>query len=210
MSDLDTLVDRVIRETRGRDRLIVAVAGPPGAGKSTVTKQLVDRLNDGTAGVPAAAFPMDGFHLSNRVLAERGWLSRKGAPQTFDTDGFARTLNRIRGNDGDVPIPLFDRTLDAAIENAAVIRRHHRLIVVEGNYLLLDREPWRGLLPRYDLTVFLRVDAVILENRLIRRWLDQGLDNTAASARALSNDLPNARLVVENSVAADLTFDFAD
>ncbi|MBL6929180.1 MAG: AAA family ATPase [Rhodospirillales bacterium] len=205
MNELELLSDRILQEARKRDRLIVAIAGPPGSGKSTLAEKLVNRLNDGEVPEPSVVFPMDGFHLPNEVLIERNLLPRKGSPPTFDTDGFFRTLKDIRDHRRDVPIPVYDRTASASIIDAGVISLHHRIVVTEGNYLLLDEEPWPVLRPLFDLTVFLRVEPDVLEERLIRRWTDRGAEYAAARDRALSNDMPNARLVAENSVPADLT-----
>ncbi len=205
MNDFERLSDRVLHGARDRERLIVAIAGPPAAGKSTLAEKLVNRLNDGEASEPAAIFPMDGFHLPNQVLIERGLLRRKGAPQTFDTDAFFETLKDIHDHRRDVPIPLYDRTHSASVPEAEVIRLHHRIVVCEGNYLLLDQEPWQAMRPLYGLTVFLRIEMDILEERLIRRWTNRDHTLDAARERAQSNDLPNARLVCEQSAAADLT-----
>ncbi|MBL6946687.1 MAG: AAA family ATPase [Rhodospirillales bacterium] len=205
MNDLDLLSDRVLGAARGHERLIVAIAGPPGSGKSTLAEKLVNRLNDGEASGLAVIFPMDGFHLDNKVLAERGWLPRKGAPHTFDTDAFFETLKDIHDHRRDVPIPVYDRALSGSIIDAGVIRLHHRIVVCEGNYLLLDQAPWSAMTPLFGLTVYLRVEPDILEERLIRRWTDRGAEFDAARNRALSNDMPNARLVAEKSVPADLT-----
>ncbi|MBT3358464.1 MAG: AAA family ATPase [Rhodospirillales bacterium] len=205
MNDLDLLSNRVLEKAHGCERLIVAIAGPPGSGKSTISAKLVGRLNDGETSEPSVVFPMDGFHLDNKILTERGWLPRKGAPHTFDTDAFFKTLKEIHDHRRDVPIPVYDRTASASIIDAGVIRLHHRIVVTEGNYLLLDQAPWRTMKPLFDLTVYLSVEPDILEERLIRRWTDRGAEFDAARNRALSNDMPNARLVAEKSVPADLT-----
>lgn len=207
MDSLEILLGRVVQEARGRDRLIVAIAGPPGSGKSTLAGKLVKRLNGDQTRPIAALFPMDGFHLDNDTLRKRGLFHRKGSPQTFDVEAFRETLDWIRAGGANIPIPTFDRDKDAVIPDAEIIGRDIRIVVVEGNYLLLDQDPWRDLTKLFDLTVFLRVDPEILEARLIQRWLDQGCDLGGAQTRAVSNDLPNARLVMGNVQAADLTLE---
>ena len=149
---------------------------------------------------------MDGYHLDNAVLAERGLTARKGAPETFDVDGLARDLARIRAGDRDVVVPVFDRTLDLARAGARVIRPAHRVVLVEGNYLLLDQPPWDALAPHFDRTLFLSVDRAELRRRLVDRWLAHGLDPAAATARAEGNDLPNAEVVASSVRPADFVW----
>ncbi len=179
-------------------RFITALAGAPGAGKSTLAAELVAELGQG-----ARVVPMDGFHLDNPVLAARGLLSRKGCPESFDALGFVHLIRRLK-SEPEVVIPIFDRQLDLARSGGDVVGPDDRLLVVEGNYLLLNAEPWNLARPLYDLTVALDVPEAELERRLIRRWLDHGHDAEAARARALSNDIPNARRVLQESGAAEV------
>lgn len=195
----DELAGRIRDEAAGRARFVVALAGPPGAGKSTLSEALVDAL-----GSAAVVLPMDGFHLDNAVLETRGLLARKGAPETFDAAGLAVALERVRRDDGEVVVPLFDRSLDLARAGAMVIGKEHRIVLVEGNYLLLDRQPWDALVPFFDLTVRLDAPREELERRLVRRWLDHGHDPEAARRRASGNDMPNADLVMAHSRSADI------
>ena len=183
-------------------RILVAFAGPPAAGKSTMADALVRRLGEN-----AVILPMDGFHLDNAVLDERGLRPRKGAPATFDVAGFASCLARVRSDKGSVLVPVFDRRLDLARAGAREIQSAHRTIVVEGNYLLLRDAPWSAIARLFDATVFLRVPENVIEERILARWRRYGLDERAAKARALENDVPNAGLVIRNSVPADLTLD---
>ncbi len=139
---------------------------------------------------------MDGFHLDNRQLDDLGLRARKGAPQTFDFDGFRCLLDRLRGAARPVYYPVFDRERDIAIAGAGVVTPQTDVIVVEGNYLMLDEEPWSGLAGVFDIEVFLSTALARLEKRLIRRWLDHGYDHDGAAQRARSNDIPNAELVL--------------
>lgn len=190
-------VVQVLRDRARSGRLIVAVAGPPGAGKSTATDALAAEL-DG-----AVVFPMDGFHLDNAILDARGLRARKGAPETFDTAGFGQALARISAGET-VIVPTFDRELDLARAGARVIDAKAPIVLVEGNYLLLDRAPWSDMRANFDLTISIDTPLDVLETRLIQRWLDHGLDFQAAKARAEGNDLPNARLVSQHTTRAEL------
>ena len=181
---------------KGRRRLI-ALAGSPASGKSTLAEAVVAQLN--AAGARAVLVPMDGFHLDNRILEPRGLLARKGAPETFDATGFVKMV-RALSEEEEVVFPLFDRSLDCAVAGAGVITPDHDTVVVEGNYLLLDRDPWRALAPLWDQTAFLSVPLIELKRRLVTRWLHYGLSQAAAEARAEGNDLANAKTVLDQSV----------
>ncbi len=205
MDWLGELACRIQEQAALKNRSIVAIAGPPGSGKSTLADMLLKELNRRAAAEHATIVSMDGFHLDNAVLERRGLLARKGAPETFDCLGYRHVLERIRQNSDDVAIPVFDRDMDVAKAGAAIVRAEHKIILTEGNYLLLTFTPWAELEGLFDLRIFLDVDMAILEKRLVKRWLDHGLDEPAARQRAMSNDVPNARLVIEQSRHADLT-----
>jgi pantothenate kinase len=194
----DALADEIRRRAEGRERFIVAIAGPPGAGKSTLADAVVQALGPG-----ARVVPMDGFHYDDRVLDARGHRARKGAPHTFDATGFLHLMGRLRTGE-EVAIPVFDRTMELARAAADVVVPSDRILIVEGNYLLLDDAPWSGLAPHFDFTVFLDVPMDELERRLIARGQSHGRSPEAASDWASSNDIPNARIVLTRSRPADL------
>lgn len=187
----------------GARRLLVAIAGAPGSGKSTFAERLADRLNAAEGAGFAAVLQMDGYHFDNAVLDARGLRDRKGSPPTFDVDGLAADLARLATAGRAVVVPVFDRALDLARAGAREIGPGVRVVLVEGNYLLLDDPPWDALDRWWDLSVFLDVPRPVLENRLVRRWLDHGRDRAAAEAWVRSNDLPNADTVIARSRPAD-------
>jgi len=193
------IVKKIEQVAQNRARVLVAIAGPPGAGKSTIADALAASLRD------AAVLPMDGFHLDNDTLRELGLLHRKGAPQTFDTAGLHALLAKIQKG-GAVSVPTFDREADCVIPDGGQISADTHIVLVEGNYLLLDAPGWADLQGFWDLTVAIEVPLEELEQRLVQRWLDHGLSKADAINRAHENDLRNARLVTEQSVMADVTF----
>ena len=188
------ILDRIA--ALGPGRHVVAIVGAPGSGKSTLAERLVAGL-DG-----AVLVPMDGFHLDNRLLDQEGLRARKGAPETFDAEGFLTLVRRLKGG-GEVVYPVFDRTRDLAIAGAGRVAADRGTVVVEGNYLLLDRAPWREMAGLWDLSVMLDVPAKELRARLAARW--QGLGKSPAEVTAhLENDLGNAKTVAGQSLPADL------
>ncbi|MCE8015965.1 nucleoside triphosphate hydrolase [Halomonas sp. MCCC 1A17488] len=194
---------RLLEAAENRQRFIVALAGPPGAGKSFLSEWLCRELNERQAGI-AAVVPMDGYHLDNAILEPLGQLPIKGAPETFDPDGLRHDLERIRRADRSVAVPVFDRPLDLARAGGRLITLEHRIVIVEGNYLLLDRDPWRELHPLFDMTLLLEVADEVLEARLIQRWLGMGQEQQGAVDKARNKDMLNARLIKRESIAPDL------
>lgn len=182
------------------ERRVLAIAGAPGSGKST----LVERLADELAGEPVAILPMDGFHYDDAVLHAMGRRPWKGAPDTFDVGGLRGTLNRLRDPaEGAVAVPVFDRDLEISRGSARIIGPEVRLILAEGNYLLLDADPWRQLRPFFDATVSIDVPEEELRRRLRARWVGHGLSESEIVAKLEDNDLPNGRLVIASGSSAD-------
>lgn len=199
----ETLINRILACRSVNKRCLVAIAGAPGSGKSTLAVELADGLTK--AGAHVQVVPMDGFHLDNTILTERVLLNRKGAPETFDLTGFHR-LARALAIDTDVYYPVFDRSRDIAIAGKGHVAPECRIVLIEGNYLLLDEPGWRDLVPLWDLSVRLQVPLATLRARLINRWLAHGLDQTAAQARAEGNDMTNATRIDTAALPADLEF----
>ena len=180
-------------------RRLVALAGPPAAGKSTRAETLAAAVREG--GRSAQIVPMDGFHLDNDTLDALGLRARKGAPATFDVLGLLSLVRAVRTG-GSQPYPTFDRAADAVVPDGG--RLDAEVAIFEGNYLLLDALPWRALHPFWDLTLRLDVPEAVLRERLFRRWRDHGFDADTARAKAEGNDLPNARRVLTGSRPADI------
>lgn len=191
-------------QTSANRRYIVAIAGPPASGKSTLAKRLSSLINQQVGQPLSEVIPMDGFHYDNDWLDQHQLRHRKGAEQTFDSHGFVDMVEQLHRANKPVSIPLFDRDKDAVIPDARTIAPQQHILLIEGNYLLLTTKPWSQAHALYDYSAFLNPGIEVLEERLVRRWLKQGYDNKGARQRALSNDIPNAKFVLEHSGAADV------
>jgi len=145
MRSLVSYLEEHYSQTLGQ-RYLVGIVGVPGAGKSTLAQRLVDAVNQDYEQPVAVCVPMDGYHLPNSVLDERNLRSLKGIPETFDGESFVRLLGKLRQDDGSAVVcPTFDRSIDASVKDGLVVESGHRIIVIEGNYLLLQRQPWDGI-----------------------------------------------------------------
>ena len=200
---LDALAADIDARAEGCARFLVAIAGAPASGKSTLAENLLAALDVMRPG-RAVLVPMDGYHFDDAVLDELGFRERKGAPHTFDVEALERDLERIRAGDRDVAVPVFDRSLELARAAARLVRPWHSIVLVEGNYLLLDQAPWDRLARFFDRTVFLSVPMPVLRRRLLDRWDGYGREPVAAAAWVEANDMPNAAAVAERSRAADV------
>ena len=199
--------DALAQHLRDRDpgrRVVGAIAGAPGSGKSTLAEAIVARLNAEEPGC-AALLPMDGFHYDDLHLVPSGLRPRKGAPETFDVGGLRHALLRLRARDeAAVAVPVFDRDLEIARAGARLIPASVRIVVAEGNYLLLLRPPWDGLGPLFDVTALIDVPEDVLRARLVARWQGHGLSPDEIAAKVEGNDLPNGRVVRLESAPADV------
>lgn len=201
--DIEELAAQIKTQHARDQRILVAIVGAPASGKSTLSDALFCQLGGDEAGV--VIVPMDGFHFDDAILKDRGLLTRKGAPETFDVGGLRRTLDAIRTDgDTDVYVPVFDRELEISRGSARAISKRHRIILVEGNYLLLSQSPWDQLTTLFDLSIYLEVPEETLRTRLIERWEGFGFDHETALNKAMGNDIPNAQTVVKLTGQIDI------
>lgn len=203
LSTLPDLAKLVLAAPRKGRRRVIALAGAPASGKSTLAEALA-ALACG-AGCRTQVVPMDGFHLPNAKLAKAGLLQCKGAPETFDKQGFRDLVARLP-NEPEVFFPTFDRARDTSIPDAGHLHQDCDTVIVEGNYLLYDAPVWRDLRAHWNLSVRLETPEGVLRRRLTGRWLAHGFSREQAELRAAENDLINARLVAKSPLPADLIF----
>ncbi len=200
--DLPDLVARV-RTPLGDDgeRRIVGLVGPPGAGKSTLAARLVDAVGHGTV------VPMDGFHRRHAELVRLGLVERKGAPETFEPLLFVAVLRSLRSlwRRRDVYSPGYSRTLHDVVDDEIIVPADEALVVVEGNYLLLDEPPWDRVRPLLDLAVYVDADGERRHRSLIERHIAGGRTLEAAAEFVDRSDEANARIVETTRDRADVT-----
>lgn len=191
------LTDRIRRQADNADRYLVGLTGPPGSGKSTVASRLGHELS-------APVVPQDGFHLPSDVLADRGLIGVKGAPETFDAVAFVDLVRRLDDPADTVSAPAFDRLIDEPVPDRITVRPNDRVVIVEGNYLLLDRDPWSHLRQQLDLVAYVDVADDIRICRLIARHVEYGKTPDEAAEFVLASDELNAALVGGGRARADV------
>ena len=185
---------------RDRPRFVFGLAGPPGSGKSTVAARLADALG-------AVVVPMDGFHLDNTELDRLGLSDVKGAPETFDADGFVRLVEQLTHTTEPVLAPSFDRLTDRTVDGAITVDPDDHIVIVEGNYLLLEPPPWAALRELFDRTGYLDVDDATRFERLVARHVSHGRSPEDAREFVRTSDEANAVIVAATRHRADVVID---
>jgi pantothenate kinase len=206
----DRLAARARALVAGGRRAVLGITGAPGAGKTTLAEELVAALApDPPAGLAPGRWvihvPMDGFHLADVELERLGLRDRKGAPDTFDALGYAALLRRlVRDEDEIVYAPGFERVIEQPIAGTIPIERTARLIITEGNYLLLDTPRWRAVRPLLAEVWYADLDQDTRRDRLIARHIRFGKPEPAAIAWAAGTDEHNAAVIAATRDRADL------
>lgn len=191
----------------GPSRTLIALAGVPGAGKSTIAREVVERLNRRTGTRCAAVLPMDGFHFSRADLDKHPdsakMYARRGAPWTFDAQGVVNLVRQLDNSRKDgtwrskaIMAPAFDHVTKDPVLDAIAVSSDTVIVILEGNWILLDEEPWSAISGMVDDTWFLDADARSARDRVAKRHIQSGIEHTWDDAvrRAEYNDLPNGEL----------------
>lgn len=196
---LDQLASHAASLIADDSRYILGIAGAPGAGKSTASQAISQKLDS-----RCTVVEMDGFHLANRELDRLGRRERKGAPDTFDVGGYAALLHRLRSADSIVYAPVFDREIDESIDSATAVEPRTPLIVTEGNYLLLPNGSWPQVRAAIDTVWYLEVPEATRTQRLMKRHSRFGRSSEAAADWVRRVDQPNADMIAAARSRADL------
>jgi pantothenate kinase len=183
-----------------KNRYFISLSGPPASGKSTISEKIINDLN--SKGYQSSILQMDGFHLDDQILKDQNLISKKGAPETFDVMGLISFLSRLQ-IEPEVIVPIFDRSLELSRSSATIINKETKVIVVEGNYLLLKSKPWDNLQKFFDVSVMISCEEKVLEKRLLDRWKSFNLSKEDTYQKVYQNDLPNGLNVLNNSSASD-------
>jgi pantothenate kinase len=201
---LDQLLAAALGLVPDGGRAVLGIVGVPGAGKTTLAEAVVARVADQRGAGFVAHVPMDGFHLADVQLERLGLRDRKGAPETFDATGYAALLRRLHTDTGrPVYAPGFERTLEQPIAGAMVVPPSARLVVTEGNYLLLSDPDWREARSAVDAVWWVDTDDATRLERLIARHVEFGKAPDVAAAWVASVDEKNTELIRTRSDAPD-------
>ena len=197
------LLDRALALLDTGRRSVLGIAGAPASGKSTLAEAMLAEVNALRPG-SAVLVGMDAFHLGHALLRSRGWTPVKGAPQTFDALGYVALLRRIRESSEPIYAPVFHREIEDSLSAEVEVSPDVRLVITEGNYLLLPRPPWDQVRSLLDEAWFVMLDDDERRRRMVRRHLHHGHPLDDAIRRTQGSDEDNARLVNEAQHSPDL------
>jgi sulfofructose kinase len=196
-------IKRAAQNNNRGSRYLLGIVGPPASGKSTLAKTLAEILSNHLQSAKCICIPMDGFHKTNAELVENDLLSVKGAPNTFDVEDFIQLLSKLRNDlENVIYAPKYDRALHDPLPNALQVNPDHRIVLVEGNYLLLDIDPWRQCKSYLDDVWYVDLPLSRIRSRLIKRHRDGGKSLDQAHAKVETSDIPNVRIIESSKTFA--------
>ena len=183
-----------------KPRTMIGIVGKPGAGKSTVVTEIQKQFST----EDVAIIPMDGYHLSNEELIRLGRRERKGAPDTFDVEGFISLITRVRNEiDKDHTFHIFHREIEASKADEGIVLRNTKVIVIEGNYLFSEEHNWSEVFPLLDQSWFIEIDDEIRMQRLITRHIKYGKTPQEAEDWSRGSDEANAKFIAKTASRAE-------
>lgn len=183
-----------------KPRTMIGIVGKPGAGKSTIVTEIQKQFST----EEVAIIPMDGYHLSNEELIKLGRLERKGAPDTFDVEGFISLITRVRNEIGkEHTFPIFHREIEASKADEGIVLRNTKVIVIEGNYLFSEEHNWSEVFPLLDQSWFIEIDDEIRMQRLITRHIKYGKTPQEAEEWSRGSDEENAKFIAKTASRAE-------
>ena len=203
-NDLEYIAETILSKVNVNisNRFIVGIAGGPGSGKSTFAVKLEELINSKAKSDLTQIFPMDGFHRKNIELERSGLTSVKGAPETFDLEGYISMLNRIKLGEN-LKAPIYSRKAHDVIDNALSIEPYHEIIITEGNYLFADMEGWCVIKDIIDLKIYIDAEKSVCEKRLLERHMRGGKTEIEALEKIKRVDMENYDLIDQTKKYAD-------
>lgn len=195
------LVEEIASLLQGsKPRTMIGIVGKPGAGKSTVVTEIQKQFST----EDVAIIPMDGYHLSNEELIRLGRRERKGAPDTFDVEGFISLITRVRNEiDKNHTFHIFHREIEASKADEGIVLRNTKVIVIEGNYLFSEEHNWSEVFPLLDQSWFIEIDDEIRMQRLITRHIKYGKTPQEAEDWSRGSDEANAKFIAKTASRAE-------
>lgn len=206
--------EQLLRTVPADRRAIVGVAGVPGSGKSTLSAFLAFLGMRGFPSLPLAVVSIDGWHWPNAVLGTMPAVgadgetvtmrARKGSPGSFDVDGVVAAMRALRDAHSPARLPAYDRRVHEPVAGRIVVPPGTRLVLLEGNYVLLREPPWQAVAEQLDLAVFIDADLPACREAVIRRHVVGGASRADAERKFEANDAPNTQIVQGTRARADV------
>ncbi|KAH3666551.1 hypothetical protein WICMUC_005620 [Wickerhamomyces mucosus] len=214
-TELTERVVKLYKQKPSNERLLIALAGSPGSGKSTISHHLISKINEIFNAKIAVVLDQDGYHYTREELSKFDdpeiAFKRRGAPFTFNPKPFVEVIKKLKAPINDstkvIKAPTFNHEAKDPEPDSRIISPYHRIIIIEGNYVLLKDEFWRDISDLVDEKWKIKVDDTLARERIIKRHIAAGISQSLEEARKRcdENDMVNASYIRENSFKPDLT-----